>query len=938
MNFKLNYTQLILIHAVVLVLYVIFSILFILNQDLFKGFSMDGYHNDFCLQRQNKNNSICSNKYKKNKFIYILIDGAAYDQLYELREKRDKYNITRIFRGVTSDYKQSAVNHQIMFSGKKNRNFIGNAIKEDNIFYNFFNAGMKFTFRGIKLIIYTLVGKLFFDKYKITPTEIHSMDTMCDFALNVEDKWSKDFFKKISDDSGYFKEGFDKEYLYHELDQHFESELQYFNQRGDNDFITNCFKKNFDWTGEESIIYYGNKIDHVNHNFHKNNIKVMSQIYVTEKIIIRLLDWCYDHPDYAFFYATDHGGQEFFGEDNIINHGGNEDGNEAGFFAYSRDLANNYKKLKLPDKIVSLYDFSTLISQLINHGVIPLESLGVPYPLANDDLFSLTSIKAKCQQLIKYIEIYLEKFPKNKNILIPIKESINEIYTKEENDLIENTEKYLKELRDLQNRMEEELIENNKNYIFLIVFYFIMIILGLLIIYDIYFLKTMVFKDNNPKNIFFYTMAIIFGLYFPLLFVFFYPSNILYDKLYSSIINQYYAYSLLFVIYIIFRFKQLNISNLIFFCALTIILSILPLLSGLFYKYELFLKMKRFFTNVKLAKICNFTIFYPLFAYYMYREIAKLKELYIDPHYKHSAFNIFSVCGIAMFIFMVLFEIVIRPFFEVHTIISLLINHFVFLFGLIFLVGCFMQYYANVDKYSKAFGKTKIVDGFPLLKLVLMLYHFYLSDEAERILLLFGFIPLLELFSKKFLGEEKILKLLLLICFMGSGELFYVITQRFFSFDISIKVLSRTVGMTGETFPLFSGILMGTHKLRYFFLLTGYLMSFSRFHRKEFFTNTSFMIILVLYMQIIGKILYFYYRYFHNLIGEEFLELFMWTMCHMIIFGVDGVCMGIYESVYQIRIYQQNHPLVEEKPEKTIVNTTADKMVTSVVSTGNKNL
>ena len=131
MTFKLNYTQLILIHAVVLVLYVIFSILFILNQDLFKGFSMDGYHNDFCLQRQNKNNSICSNKYKKNKFIYILIDGAAYDQLDELREKRDKYNITRIFRGVTSDYKQSAVNHQIMFSGKKNRNFIGNAIKED---------------------------------------------------------------------------------------------------------------------------------------------------------------------------------------------------------------------------------------------------------------------------------------------------------------------------------------------------------------------------------------------------------------------------------------------------------------------------------------------------------------------------------------------------------------------------------------------------------------------------------------------------------------------------------------------------------------------------------------------------------------------------------------------------------------------------------------
>ena len=144
--FKLNYSLIIFLHASVLAVYVIASILFILNQDLFKGFSMDGLHNDFCLQEENKNDIICSNKFKKEKFIYVLIDGAAYDQLYELREKRDKYNITRIFRGITSDYKQSAVNHQIMFSGKKNRNFIGKTIKEDNLFFNFFKNGMRFTF------------------------------------------------------------------------------------------------------------------------------------------------------------------------------------------------------------------------------------------------------------------------------------------------------------------------------------------------------------------------------------------------------------------------------------------------------------------------------------------------------------------------------------------------------------------------------------------------------------------------------------------------------------------------------------------------------------------------------------------------------------------------------------------------------------------------
>ena len=155
----------------------------------------------------------------------------------------------------------------------------------------------------------------------------------------------------------------------------------------------------------------------------------------------------------------------------------------------------------------------------------------------------------------------------------------------------------------------------------------------------------------------------------------------------------------------------------------------------------------------------------------------------------------------------------------------------------------------------------------------------------------------------------------MLILYMGLGELFYVITQRFYSFDISIKVLSRTVGMTGESFPLFSGILMGTHKLRYFMLLTGYLMSFTRFQlfsKKEFFSKTSFMIRMVIHMQLLGKVIYFYYRYFNNLIGEEFLELFMWTMCHVIIFGLDAICIGVYLLVMKIKNRNKNFPLVEE--------------------------
>jgi hypothetical protein len=157
---------------------------------------------------------------------------------------------------------------------------------------------------------------------------------------------------------------------------------------------------------------------------------------------------------------------------------------------------------------------------------------------------------------MKYIEIYDKKYPNNKNILLPINESVYEIYSKNDEDLVTNNEQYLNKLRELQNSMEEELNENNQNIFFLIIFYVIMILLGLLIAYDVYILKTLVYKENTPKNIFFYTITIFFGLFFPLFFVIFYPSNILYDKLYGSIINQYYSYSILFVIFIIHRFKK----------------------------------------------------------------------------------------------------------------------------------------------------------------------------------------------------------------------------------------------------------------------------------------------------------------------------------------------------------------------------------------------
>ena len=91
---------------------------------------------------------------------------------------------------------------------------------------------------------------------------------------------------------------------------------------------------------------------------------------------------------------------------------------------------DEYQKLKLNDKMVSLYDFSALIGHLIEGGIVPLESLWVPYPLDNDSIFFISSVKAKGQQLMNYIDIVCNKYPKNKNILKNLNDTVFDIYNK----------------------------------------------------------------------------------------------------------------------------------------------------------------------------------------------------------------------------------------------------------------------------------------------------------------------------------------------------------------------------------------------------------------------------------------------------------------------------------------------------------------------------
>ena len=103
--------------------------------------------------------------------------------------------------------------------------------------------------------------------------------------------------------------------------------------------IDYCLQKSFDWNENEdiSILYYTTEVDQFNHIFGKTHIYNVLQMYITEKMIIKLMDWIDSHDDYALIVSSDHGGQEFYGEDSLRNHGEDFPGNEAIFFIYTKE-------------------------------------------------------------------------------------------------------------------------------------------------------------------------------------------------------------------------------------------------------------------------------------------------------------------------------------------------------------------------------------------------------------------------------------------------------------------------------------------------------------------------------------------------------------------------------------------------------------------------
>ena len=403
----------------------LFILFLLLNPYLLSGKNINKYINNYCSDENNPHyDLLCTNEYfkhnyKKSKFIWITLDGTATSQLVELHNL-EKYKITTSFLNMGKYNKYTNSLYESMMTGKYNKNVFGSNIKYDNFMKQVIEANYKISYKGWRLPIPGLIGndltEQFYKNNIDDDHEILVLNSFCNMTylypflyidfLNYQKSAPKnkkinpklekkiiDLINKVRDNDYYLLKNTSQSNFFKELDDIFIEEPDILFDLN----ISDCLIKNFNWNENDniSIIFYSTEIDEYNHFYGKNHMYSLLQAYIAEKMIMNLMNWIDEHPDYALIINSDHGGQHFYGEDIIRNHGEDFPGNEGIFFIYTKDFKDDYDNLKMDERYISIIDESTLMSEILLNINIPLESKGIPYPLINDEIFTYSSLKRK---------------------------------------------------------------------------------------------------------------------------------------------------------------------------------------------------------------------------------------------------------------------------------------------------------------------------------------------------------------------------------------------------------------------------------------------------------------------------------------------------------------------------------------------------------------
>ena len=886
-----------------------FSVFIILDPDAMNGVTLEEYNNTFC-QTYNKTGEndpvelICENKFKKKKFIWVLLDGLAFDQLF-LLPNRTVNPIPNFFRIKSKEYKQSGSLHESILTGKFSRNYPAKKIKIDTIFKQAHQAEIKMIYRGSSFPVFYLLGREnngVLSRYELKGPEPYALYSFCPGSVNnIFDGFPDSLRKETTDEAtGHLLPNYDKKYIYEKLIEHYKD-----NTARLPDSIDRCIAQEFN-SDRQSYIYYTMRIDHLNHSFDKHYIGTIFDIFTLESTIIGLKNWIDAHSDYALIVSSDHGGQPFNGQDNICNHGCDIEGNEAILMVYTREIST----LKVQMDKIWVYDVAPTVSQILSGVNIPLEAQGEPRLVADDNILRYTAVKSKQIQLIQYLNKYIEKFPNAKKGMRKYIEKLEKNEFEEKIKSKDDVEKkadqnyfisYGNYLRKISEQIEIDIAAKGKNSIFYSVrFYVIWIILLIKVVYQ-YKKINLIVKQDNEKTLvqasYLLCDFIIIALIGEVIICFFYTRMKL-DDLIGIIRVSEFGFIALLTLFIVFKYKMNNLFKYV------ILFITLCIVSTFMLKYELFINMKIYFDTEHKSKMFNFLLNYPIAVLYLIYELYPMRKYYIDARLKIRLLYINIPYILITFVLFIIFDYYEKAHFSHHTTFSFRLTRIIYGVISIFALFAFKPLYkkSSYGIENKDPIQSKKVKSIPNAKIAMFLFVYYICDETERSITLITFIIASAALSNQFIKSKNVYwRMICSIALVMLPDVIFVSTQNSFSFDISLKVTSKVIGKYADQTPIMTGILFGCHKLKLFMLTAGYIISIAKTSKNKFMKDETFMLRMIIDIQMTFIIaLYFYYL--KTGMEMHYLQIFMWIMSKCMTSVLFDLAFSLWYVVYKCAV------------------------------------
>ena len=869
---------LVVIKLIIVIAIQMIGIAVLLIPDLFKSITLDYEVNDFCqtYQQNNPENNldylVCDNKFKKKKIILLLIDSLPFDVLYDF-QKLKEIKMTNLFRGEGLEYKQSGALFETILTGKFSRNYLATIpMKMDNIQKQFYYANLTIFSRIRHFPFYTLFNRSYIDVIEKHDGEFLPMLSFCPIDISYYSFFRDEIMENYADESGMFlKEGITQEILYEKANEKLKKEFSKIRQN-----FNKCFRdRNF-----KSIIFYTDTLDHIIHTSHRRSPRAIFSIYFLEQYVKELINWINEeHGEYALALASDHGGQLYFGEDTLCNHGCNGKGNEAVFFVYTKELGENYEKYKTKfeneeSPIVSMNDIACTFIQSVKNANLPLESTCKPRYIGNDSLLMFVSVKSKEIQLKQYLQKLVKKYPELKNQYErKYNKKLNDnkfvSFFKNEDSIYEADKKlydeYMNYLIKIQDELFSDVIKSGHNTKYYLILY---LTLAFFIIGFLYFIRKLilltrekVFKEmkkegenRNPflSKIVTYTYIIVGILLIePLMSLIYNNSiNISYYIRISIFIKFFLVLFLVIIVTFLNNVKKDSYKRLIFNFVFILILNLVAT------KIELFSSLDKYISTQPRSDFSKIYFSYPLFIVYLFLEFYSDRNYYLSKKYKIRYIYILIPYIIILSYLMFNFDIDVTIKNDTGNSpekIKLLKKIYIMTFLLLLFIKPFFQ---KEIYNSNKFVSSDIIN----LKIFLFIMISFIGVELERILIILFFNIIMLYLCHYFKKEKdifiKIIYAFLIVCY---PQIQFIANQGTYTMDTGIKVTIKCPSRWADDRPILMGFIFVLDKYRYDIMAVGYIFFVIKITNKNIMNYYTKLAILLQTIQLFGILIVFLY-------------------------------------------------------------------------------